>query len=87
MVDSHIRSKYGLEIGSNQRQGMGPFEGSIQRTRNGELETVYGWEVHVWFSNDEHYLVLIRDGKIVESKDCGSMSGGFGLLNFRKPTC
>ena len=88
-VEHHIQSKYDQDLTTDGWvHGMGPFEGSIRRTRGGELETVYGWEVHVWFSsNEKHYMVLIRDGMIVGSEYCGSRSGGFDLLDFSKPSC
>ena len=87
MVEQHIKLEYELEIGSYGKEWMGPFAGSLQRPRDGELETVYGYEVHVLFTNDVHYMVLIRDGKVVGSEDCGELSGGFGLLSFDRPLC
>jgi hypothetical protein len=88
-VTFHLQHTYDQEPTSDEwDQWMGPFEGSIQKTRDGDLETVFGWEIHVWYGNTEiHYMVLIRDGKIAGSENCGSLSGGFGLLDFRKPSC
>lgn len=88
-VDVHLQHTFDQEpIGNGWMKWMGPFEGSIQRVCNGVFETVFGWAVHVWYDNSEiHYMVLIRDGKIVSSDNCGILSEGFGLLDFRRPNC
>jgi hypothetical protein len=81
MVERHIQFEYDLELSSYGREWYGPIKGYFTTCPNRECETVYGYEVHVEFTNDVHYMVLIRDGQVVRSEKCGRSSGGFPLLN------
>ena len=87
IVERHIQLKYDLALSVGAKELVGPFQGSLRLIRVLNTETVYGYEVHVWFDNDVHYMVLIRDDKIVESVECGSRNEGFGFFNFNRPDC
>jgi hypothetical protein len=84
MVERDLRFAHDLEMTGYCKEAFGPLRGSLELDRDGRVETVYGYEYHCRWTDDEHYMVFIRDGEVLVSESCGK-TDGFPLLS--RPSC
>jgi hypothetical protein len=85
MVSRDIGAWYDLEMTGHCKEEFGPIRGSTVMSRDGKTETVFGYEYHCRWTNDDHYMVFIRDGEIVKYEHCGKIEQLLALLS--RPSC
>lgn len=83
-AERHMRDSLDVRITEGCKEGVGPLRSSLDMNRDGERETVYGYEYHCRWTDDTHYVFFFRDGEFLSVEKCRTTTG---FLHFGKPSC